>query len=127
MSASSNSINGFNAGIPLPAPLDLSDPAHNRENFQTFKFAWSNYEIASGLNTLHVADQLFRFTTALGYAGQNMLLTRDLNESDRSSISALLTAMEKFLCGPVNVRLDRKVFNQARQSPNESYKGITHI
>ena len=108
------------ASIPLPTPLDVRGDVAGR--WKRFKVMWSNYEIASQLNTQAMGLRVATFKTCIGSDALDVLegFTYGTGE-DETDLDDSLAKMETFCVGEVNELYERYTFNRRDQAPGERF------
>lgn len=104
--------------IPVPEPMDMKGDVYN--NWMFFHAQWDNYEIATGLEK---KDDNIRLATLLSVMGKEChQLQRHLHmpDADRADPKKVLDALQKHFEPTRNVIYERFVFNDCRQSQNET-------
>ncbi|KAI4897681.1 hypothetical protein NFI96_029695 [Prochilodus magdalenae] len=104
--------------VGVPEPMDMKGDVFN--NWMFFRAQWDNYEIATGLDK---KDNNIRLATLLSVMGKEChQLQRHLHMPDerRADPKNVLDALQKHFEPTRNVIYERFVFNNCKQSQNET-------
>ena len=108
---------GAALGLPPPEPLDLSG-GNVSENWRKFKQKYTNYEIATGINTKESATRVATLLTVIGNDAIDVFntLTWDA-EGDDKKIDKVLQKFEEHCEPRKNISYERfKFFSRAQES-----------
>ena len=119
--SSSNQVPQFvQSTIPLPSKLELK--GNLASNWKRFKRLWTNYEVASRLQTQSTE---LRTATLLTCIGPDVLDIYDglpfASEDEKTNIDKVLELLEKYCVGETNETYERYLFNQREQESGESF------
>lgn len=106
--------------IPLPEAISITE-GNVKTNFKFFGTQWKEYLTASGLGSCTEEVKKATLLSAVGEECLRVYENLPLTEADRRTADTLLAAIEKHLAPTVNVRYERAIFNQAKQTEDESY------
>ena len=108
------------SNIPLPSKLEVK--GNLSTNWKRFKRLWTNYEIASRLNT---QSSELRTATLLTCIGSDALEIFDglpfENEEAKTNIDQVLQLLEAHCVGETNEIYERYLFNKRDQEAGESF------
>ena len=104
-------------GLPPPEPLDLSG-GNVSENWKKFKQKYTNYEIATGINTKESATRVAVLLTVIGNDAIDVFNTLMWDEEgDDKKIDKVLLKFEEHCEPKKNVTYERyKFFSRAQES-----------
>ena len=113
------STSSISSSIPPPAPLKLgSDVAADWERFRS---EWQNYEIATDLESANGKKRATVLLACIGSAAHSVFRSfKFQNADDRSDISKIIEAFDRYCIGETNITYERYVFNQRVQQAGES-------
>ena len=116
LSSSSSSLPSV---IPPPTQLKLgSDVAADWERFRS---EWKNYEIATDLESANGKKRAAILLACIGSAAHSVFRSfKFQNADDRSDVSKIIEAFDRYCIGETNVTYERYVFNQRVQQPGEA-------
>lgn len=106
--------------VPFPPKLELKEGNGRKQDWETFRQIWDNYEISSRLVD-HPSNQ--RTATLLTCFAQSALKVYnglELAGDDKTDIAVVLQKMEAACIGSVNETYERYIFHTKMQSANES-------
>ena len=91
-------------------------------NFTTFKLKFADYVIMTNLTEKKTkTQQAATLRTCFGQEETNMYLALDLvRPADKEDIGIIMTLMEEYIIGDLNVTYERFVFHKRMQKKNES-------
>ena len=105
--------------IPPPQPMDMK--GHLQTNWQYFKDAWHNYEVATELNK---KGNDIRVATLLSVMGKDCFLiykNLPLSEADRQDPKKVLDGLTQYFEPQRNTVYERYVFNTCIQEAHEAF------
>ena len=110
----------FQSTIPLPSKLDFK--GNLAVNWKKFKRLWTNYEVASRLNT-QSGD--LRTATLLTCIGSDVLEIYDglpfANTEEKTQIDKVAELLDAYFIGETNEIYEAYLFNQRVQETGESF------
>ena len=109
----------FQSTIPLPSKLDLK--GNLPVNWKKFKRLWTNYEVASRLNT-QSGD--LRTATLLTCIGPDVLEIYDglpFANTEKTQIDKVVELLDAYFIGEMNEIYKAYLFNQRVQETGESF------
>ena len=86
----------FHLGLPSPEPLDLRG-RNVSENWKNFKQKYTNYEIATGVNTKESSTRVVTLLTVISKDAIDVFnpLTWDAEDDDKKKIDKVLKKLEE--------------------------------
>ena len=86
----------FHLGLPSPEPLDLRG-GNVSENWKNFKQKYTNYEIATGVNTKESSTRVVTLLTVISKDAIDVFnpLTWDAEDDDKKKIDKVLKKLEE--------------------------------
>ena len=108
--------------LPPPPVLDIHDP-QAAEKWKKFKWAWTNYALATELNKKPEAVQVATLLTVIGEEARDVFSTFSnwAQEGDDSKIEPVLNKFAEYCQPRKNVPFERYRFNIRAQEQEESY------
>ena len=108
--------------LPPPSPLDIHD-ANAADKWKKFKRAWTNYSLATELNTKSQSIQVATLLTVIGEEAREVFSTFTdwSSEGDEAKIGPVLAKFEAYCQPRKNIPFERYRFNRRGQEPGESY------
>ena len=107
------------SSIPPPIPLKLGSEV--AADWERFLSEWNNYEIAIELDEASAKKRSAVFLACIGSTAQGVFRTFKFeNADDRSDVSKIIDAFQRYCVGEANVTYERYVFNQRIQQPGEA-------
>ena len=94
--------------LPLPQPLEIHDPQVT-EKWKRFKRAWTNYELATGLNDKDEAVQVATLLTVIGEEAREVFFTFTdwAAKGDDAKIEPMLAKFEGYWQPRANIPFKR--------------------
>lgn len=109
--------------IPVPEKLNLNADNACR-NWESFKQAWMNYEIAVDLEEQSDKKRLATFLTIIGAEAMELYNTFQWNADETKNLTNVLRKFEDYCKPKKNQTYERYIFLTLKQSENE---GITEF
>ena len=108
--------------LPPPAALDIHD-AQAADKWKRFKWAWTNYALATQLNEKPEAVQVATLLTVIGEEAREVFSTFTgwSSEGDDAKIEPVLEKFAQYCQPRKNVPFERYRFNRRIQEPGETY------
>lgn len=113
-------------GLQPPQPLDLSAGSNIATNWKKFKKAWTNYEIATGMNEKSSKVRLATFLHVIGDTGVEKFESFNIqleDEEENENFDVIEAVMKRFDddCMPkTNILNERYKFLKRKQNVNEN-------
>ena len=107
--------------LPPPVALEIHD-VQAAERWRRFKTAWSNYSIATGLNTKDESVQVATLLTVIGEDAREVYSTFTWDAvGDDTKINPVLVKFQSYCQPRKNIPFERYKFNRRAQEGGESY------
>ena len=107
--------------LPPPQTLEIHD-TQAAEKWKKFKRAWTNYALATELNTKSEAVQVATLLTVIGEEAREVFSTfTDWVDDDEAKILPVLAKFEQYCQPRKNTPFERYRFNRRSQEQGESY------
>ena len=115
--ATASSLLTFTSNFPVPAPMKIT--GDRKGHWEFFSQQWNDYELATGLDKRSEKVRLATLRSVMGKECLQIFLNLNLNEADRESVAASLTALEAYFKPKTSVVYERYRFNMATQGQEE--------
>lgn len=106
--------------LPLPSKLNLT-ASNLAVVWRKFYAQWSNYEVATDLETANPKKRIAVFLACAGADAQDLFATFDLSDGDRENFETVVGKFREHCVGIANVTYERYVFNKRSQDDTESF------
>lgn len=106
--------------VPFPPKLELKEGSARKQDWETFRQIWDNYEISSMLADHPKRQRTATLLTCFSQSALKVYNGLQLSEDEKFDIDIVLQKMEQACIGSVNETYERYIFHTKLQGTSET-------